>query len=79
MLVGLAIAVANIDEVIKLIRFAPSPADAKDQLMARDWPAKDMAPLIELIADPRHKVLTTARIGCQKSRPRPSSNCVSPA
>ncbi len=53
-LVGLAIAVANIDEVIKLIRFAPSPADAKEQLMARDWPAKDMAPLIELIADPRH-------------------------
>jgi DNA gyrase subunit A len=53
-LVGLAIAVANIDEVIKLIRFSPSPAEAKAQLMARDWPAKDMAPLIELIADPRH-------------------------
>ena len=56
MLVGLAIAVANIDEVIKLIRFGISPADAKEQLMARDWPAKDMAPLIELIADPRHKL-----------------------
>ncbi len=55
-LVGLAIAVANIDEVIRLIRHAPSPADAKDQLMARDWPAKDMAPLIELIADPRHRL-----------------------
>ncbi len=55
-LVGLAIAVANIDEVIKLIRHAPSPAVAKDQLMARDWPAKDMAPLIELIADPRHRM-----------------------
>ena len=55
-LVGLAIAVANIDEVIKLIRFAPSPAEAKEQLMARDWPAKDMAPLIELIADPRHRL-----------------------
>jgi DNA gyrase subunit A len=53
-LVGLAIAVANIDEVIKLIRFAPSPAEAKVQLMERDWPAKDMAPLIELIADPRY-------------------------
>ncbi len=57
-LVGLAIAVANIDDVIKLIRFAPSPAEAKDQLMAREWPAKDMAPLIELIADPRHKLQT---------------------
>ncbi len=55
-LVGLAIAVANIDEVIRLIRHAPSPAEAKEQLMARDWPAKDMAPLIELIADPRHKL-----------------------
>jgi len=53
-LVGLAIAVANIDEVIKLIRFSPSPAEAKAQLMARDWPARDMAPLIALIADPRH-------------------------
>ena len=53
-LVGLAIAVANIDEVIKLIRFSPSPAEAKLQLMERHWPAKDMAPLIELIADPRH-------------------------
>ena len=56
-LVGLAIAVANIDEVIKLIRFSPSPAVAKDELMARDWPAKDMAPLIELIADPRYGLL----------------------
>jgi DNA gyrase subunit A len=57
-LVGLAIAVANLDEVIKLIRHAPSPADAREQLMARDWPAKDIAPLVELIADPRHKVQT---------------------
>ncbi len=58
-LVGLAIAVANIDDVIKLIRFSASPADAKEQLMARDWPAKDMASLIELIADPRHKLTAT--------------------
>ena len=45
-LVGLAIAVANIDEVIRLIRTSPSPAEAKEQLMVRDWPAKDMIPLI---------------------------------
>jgi DNA gyrase subunit A len=57
-LVGLAIAVANIDEVIKLIRHAPSPAQARIQLMERDWPAGDVAPLVELIADPRHKVST---------------------
>ena len=55
-LVGLAIAVANIDEVIKLIRKAPSPADARVQLMERNWPARDIAPLVELIDDPRHKV-----------------------
>ncbi|MFA9442738.1 MAG: DNA gyrase subunit A [Hyphomicrobium sp.] len=55
-LVGLAIAVANIDEVIKLIRQAPSPADAREQLMERNWPARDIAPLVELIDDPRHKV-----------------------
>ncbi len=55
-LVGLAIAVANIDEVIALIRKAPDPATAREQLMARDWPARDVVALVELIADPRHKV-----------------------
>jgi len=55
-LVGLAIAVANIDEVIALIRKAPDPATAREELMARDWPAKDVVALVELIADPRHKV-----------------------
>ncbi|MEQ8378472.1 DNA gyrase subunit A [Parvibaculum sp.] len=53
-LVGLAIAVANIDEVIRLIRTAPDPATARESLMARDWPAQDIAPLIALIDDPRH-------------------------
>ncbi|MCO4316653.1 DNA gyrase subunit A [Phyllobacterium sp. 21LDTY02-6] len=53
-LVGLAIAVANIDEVIALIRRAPDPSTARDQLMERRWPANDIAPLITLIADPRH-------------------------
>ncbi len=52
--VGLAIAVANIDEVIRLIRTAPDAAAAREALMDRAWPAKDMAPLIALIADPRH-------------------------
>jgi len=52
-IVGLALAVANIDEVIALIRKAPNPATAREQLMARDWPAMDVAPLVELVADPR--------------------------
>ncbi|MEZ5789462.1 MAG: DNA gyrase subunit A [Nitratireductor sp.] len=55
-LVGLAIAVANIDEVIKLIRQAPDPATAREQLMSRRWEAKDVAPLVELIDDPKHKL-----------------------
>ena len=55
-LVGLAIAVANIDEVIRLIRAAPDSATAKAQLMERAWPAKDVAALVALIADPRHVV-----------------------
>jgi DNA gyrase subunit A len=55
-LCGLAIAVANIDEVIRLIRAAPDPNVAREQLMARDWPAHDIAPLIALVDDPRHRV-----------------------
>ncbi|ACK51166.1 DNA gyrase, A subunit [Methylocella silvestris BL2] len=52
--VGLAIAVANIDEVIRLIRSSADAAAAREALMARSWPAHDMAPLVLLIADPRH-------------------------
>ena len=52
--VGLAIAVANIDEVIRLIRTSPDTGSARVALMERAWPARDMAPLVALIADPRH-------------------------
>jgi DNA gyrase subunit A len=55
-LCGLAIAVANIDEVIRLIRTAPDPNSAREALMGRDWPAHDIAPLIALVDDPRHKI-----------------------
>jgi DNA gyrase subunit A len=55
-LVGLAIAVANIDEVIRLIRNAPDPTSAREQLMERRWPAADVEALILLIDDPRHKI-----------------------
>ncbi len=53
-LVGLATAVANIDEVIQLIRTAPDPQTARERLMERSWPARDIEALIQLIADPRH-------------------------
>jgi DNA gyrase subunit A len=52
-LVGLAIAVANIDEFIHIIRSSRDPSEARERLVAKDWPAGDMLPLVELIADPR--------------------------
>ncbi len=57
LLAGLAVAVANIDEIIALIRNAPDPQTAREQLLAKKWPTHDVAPLIELIADPKHPVL----------------------
>jgi DNA gyrase subunit A len=69
-LVGLAIAVANIDEIIRLIRAAPDPNAARDALMSRDWPAAAVAPLMELIDDPRHKVSAngTARLSAEQAK-----------
>jgi DNA gyrase subunit A len=55
-LVGLAIAVANIDDVIALIRRSKDAGEAREALMGRVWPAKDLGPLIALIADPRHSL-----------------------
>ena len=55
-LVGLALAVANIDEVIRIIRASPDPATAREQLLAKEWPIMDMGPLIDLIADRRTRV-----------------------
>ena len=55
-LVGLAVAVANVDEVISIIRTSPNPATARERLIERDWPARDVEALIQLIDDPRHKV-----------------------
>jgi DNA gyrase subunit A len=69
-LVGLAVAVANIDEVIALIRRAPDPATAREQLMERDWPARDVEPLIRLIDDPRHQIAEngTFRLSDEQAR-----------
>ena len=55
-LIGLAIAVANIDEVIALIRRAPDPATARAELMARNWQAETVAPLIRLVDDPEYMI-----------------------
>ena len=56
-LAGLAVAVANIDDVIALIRAASDPATARERLMTRDWPAVDVAPMIELLDEPGHTVV----------------------
>ena len=61
-LAGLAIAVANIDEVIVIIRTSKDPAEARERLTAQDWPVGDMMPLIELIADPRTVVVNGDRV-----------------
>src|SRR3954454_2981060 len=69
-LVGLAIAVANIDEVIRVIRTSPDPNTARDTLMSRDWPAQDVAAMITLIDDPRHRINAdgTARLSLEQAR-----------
>jgi len=69
-LVGLAIAVANIDEVIRLIRAAPDPNAAREALMARRWPAATVASLIVLIDDPRHRVADdgTAQLSFEQAK-----------
>ncbi len=51
LLVGLAIAVANIDEIIRVIRASPDAGVARAELMARDWPAGDIGALLALIDD----------------------------
>ena len=69
-LVGLAIAVANIDEIIRVIRTSPDPNTARDTLMSRDWPAKDVAAMITLIDDPRHRLAAdgTARLSMEQAK-----------
>ena len=55
-LVGLAIAIANIDEIIKVIRSSPDPATARDYMLKKKWIPKNVESLIQLIDDPRHKI-----------------------
>jgi DNA gyrase subunit A len=55
-LVGLAIAVANIDEIIRLIRASRDANEAREALMGRDWPARAVEAMITLIDDPRHTI-----------------------
>ncbi len=51
LLIGLGIAVANIDEVIRIIRSAPDSNTARVALMERSWPAENILPLLALVDD----------------------------
>ncbi|WP_373457477.1 DNA gyrase subunit A [Pseudogemmobacter lacusdianii] len=55
-LCGLAVAVSNVDEIVATIRASADPAEARDKLMSRRWPAHDIAPYIRLIDDPSHTI-----------------------
>lgn len=50
-LLGLMIAVSNIDEVIRIIKSSNDPASAKEQLMQRTWDASSIIDLVKLVDD----------------------------
>ncbi|GIX15709.1 MAG: DNA gyrase subunit A [Paracoccaceae bacterium] len=56
LLCGLAVAVGNVDEVVQTIRSSPDPATARERLMARRWPAAQIAHYLALIDDPEHRI-----------------------
>ncbi len=53
-LCGLAVAVSNVDEVVRTIRSSADAAQAREKLMERRWPAEEILPFIKLIDDPTH-------------------------
>ena len=53
-LCGLAVAVSNVDEVVRTIRASSDAAEAREKLMERRWPAAEILPFIKLIDDPTH-------------------------
>ncbi len=56
-LIGLAMAVANIDQVIKIIRAAKDPSEARENLLKETWPASDVSPLIALVDDKGNTII----------------------
>jgi DNA gyrase subunit A len=69
-LLGLLIAVANLDQIIALIRAAPDPATAREGLVSRAWPAADVAPLVALVGEPGRDVADdgTYRLSDEQAR-----------
>jgi DNA gyrase subunit A len=56
LLLGLVIAVTNLDEVVRLIRASASPAEARTALLAREWPVAEIAPYVALVEAVEHEV-----------------------
>ncbi len=48
-LLGLVVAVSNLDEVVAMIRGSSNPAEARGKLLAKEWPIGDIAPYIRLV------------------------------
>jgi DNA gyrase subunit A len=69
-LVGLAIAVANIDEVIRLIRASPDAAAARVALMDRDWPAGDVGALLALVDEPGNVIAADGTVRLTEEQAR---------
>ena len=57
LVIGLALAVVNLDPVIALIRKAADPNAAREQLLARDWPVGDIGPFVALVNEPGRGVV----------------------
>ncbi|MDB5667805.1 MAG: gyrase subunit [Alphaproteobacteria bacterium] len=55
-LLGLVIAVTNLDEVVRMIRASASPAEARASLLSRDWPIAEIASYIRLVEAVEHEV-----------------------
>jgi len=53
-LCGLAVAVSNVDEVVRTIRASADASEAREKLMTRRWPAHEIAEYLRLIDDPLH-------------------------
>ena len=55
-LLGLVLAVTNLDEVVRIVRGSSSPADAREKLLARAWPVAEIAPYIRLVEAIDHEI-----------------------
>jgi DNA gyrase subunit A len=75
-LCGLAVAVSNVDEVVRTIRQSADAAEAREKLMERRWPAEEILPFIKLIDDPTHTANDDGTYNLSaKRRPARSSTC----